>query len=163
MVHVPAPQYVRQWPSEHPRLQSPEGGQVSSQLPEEQSIVQGPALHADTQFPELQLHVFPGHCRAVRGVPVPGSATTGPPFGPPLPPGLLEPPHPAIRMREKPKPATNLFMTKLLPGKQAGTAHSHYRLDDPSRARNRSQPVVTRHALRSPITKTTASTTYATA
>jgi hypothetical protein len=77
-------------------VHGPVGGQVSSQLPDEHSIVHGVVLHEDWQFPEEQLHIPPGHCVGWRVAAVPGSAIAGPPFG--LPPGELivvplPPPH----------------------------------------------------------------------
>ena len=40
-------------------LQSPDGGQVSSQLPDEQSIMHGEEVQALWQLPDEQLHVPP--------------------------------------------------------------------------------------------------------
>jgi hypothetical protein len=99
-------------------------GHVSAQLPDEQSIVQGEELQDDSQFPDEQLHVLPEHETACRGVPVPGSATAGPPFGEVPPPGvLLDPPHATIIRTEKPKPTTSLCMTTTPPDKDGGNTH----------------------------------------
>jgi hypothetical protein len=93
-------------------------------LPEEQSIVHGVEVHDDSQFPEEQLHVPPEQDATCRGVPVPGSATAGPPFGEVPPPGaLLDPPHATIIRAETPKLATSLFMTKTPPDKVGGNTH----------------------------------------
>jgi hypothetical protein len=62
-------------------VQLPEGGHVSSQLPDEQSTVHGDVVHDPTQLPEEQLHVPAGHETLWRGTPVPGSDTAGPPLG----------------------------------------------------------------------------------
>jgi hypothetical protein len=74
-------------------------------------MVHGAELHDDSQFPSEQLHVVPEHDVACRGIPVPGSATAGPPFGEVPPPGvLLDPPHATASRSEKPKPTTSLCM-----------------------------------------------------
>jgi hypothetical protein len=65
-------------------VQLPDGGHVSSQLPPEQSMVHGAAPHELEQLPEEHAHVPPEHEAFERAVPVPGSATGGPPLGEPL-------------------------------------------------------------------------------
>jgi hypothetical protein len=77
-------------------VQGPDGGQVSSQLPDEQSALHGAVLHEAWQLPAEQLHIPPEQDVGWRVAVVPGSAIAGPPFG--LPPGelvvvLLPPPH----------------------------------------------------------------------
>jgi hypothetical protein len=100
---------VRQWPLEQSSVQSPLGGHVSSQLPAEQSIVQGGDVQAPVQFPDEQEQVPAEQVVLERGVPVPGSGTAGPPFGVPpslplpLPTVPLDPPHAAIERIEKAK------------------------------------------------------------
>ena len=105
-------------------MQAPDAGHVSAQLPEEQSIVHGAEVHDDSQFPEEQLHVPPEHDATCRGVPVPGSATAGPPFGEVPGPGeLFDPPHATIVRTEKPKLATSLCMTTTPPDEDGGNTH----------------------------------------
>jgi hypothetical protein len=101
MVQAPPPQYVRQCPLEQSRVQSPDDGHVSSQLPPEQSAVHGAAAHELEQLPEEHEHVPPEHAVFDRAVPVPGSATGGPPLGEPPPDVLPDPPpHAAIETTE---------------------------------------------------------------
>ncbi len=85
-------------------MHAPEAGQVSSQLPDEQSIVHGETSHALWQFPEEQAHIPPEHEVTWRAVPVPGSAIVGPPFGEPAPALLivpLDPPQATTQTRDK--------------------------------------------------------------
>jgi hypothetical protein len=77
-------------------VQSPVDGQVSSQLPAEQSAVHGDVLHDAAQLPDEQLQVPPVQGVLLRGVPVPGSTTAGPPLGVFVVEVLLEPLHAAI-------------------------------------------------------------------
>jgi hypothetical protein len=99
-LHVPVPQYVRQWPLEQSRVHAPEAGQVNSQLPAEQSVVQGAEAHDAVQLPEEQAQLPPVHEAVERDPGVPGSAMAGPPFGVPVVVEVLEPPHAVIT--EKP-------------------------------------------------------------
>lgn len=68
-------------------------------MPDEQSAVQGDAAQTLWQLPDEHAHIEPEQETLWRGVPVPGSATAGPPLGlppsAPLPMVLLEPPHAA--------------------------------------------------------------------
>lgn len=108
-------------------MQSPLGGQVSSHLPLEQSVVQGLALHATAQPPAEQLHMLPEHDTGGRDIPAPGSGTAGPPLGEPpsgdteSPPAslepeppmvLLDPPHAAIEMSQKTQQAMGIRKTR---------------------------------------------------
>jgi hypothetical protein len=77
-------------------VQAPVDGQVSSQLPAEQSAVHGDMLHEAAQLPDEQLQMPPVQEVLLRGVPVPGSATPGPPLGVVVVEVLLEPLHAAI-------------------------------------------------------------------
>jgi len=88
-------------------VQSPDAGQVSSQLPAEQSVVHGDVLHDALQLPDEHEHDPPEHGALERGVPVPGSGTEGPPFGLPPPPGPPppEPLHAMIMKEENAKQA----------------------------------------------------------
>jgi hypothetical protein len=97
-------------------VQSPDAGQVSSQLPAEQSIVHGGALHEPWQLPDEQPHIPPEQATSFRGAPVPGSETAGPPLGdaPPPPTVLLDPLHPTTTERmANPILTTTLRMTTL--------------------------------------------------
>jgi hypothetical protein len=67
-------------------VQSPVGGHTSSQLPEEQSIVQGDELQVLVQLPDEQEHVPPEQGPLARAPASPGSETAGPPLGVPPPP-----------------------------------------------------------------------------
>jgi hypothetical protein len=97
---------------------------VSWQLPDEQSIVHGVELHDDWQLPEEQLHALPEHATACRGVPVPGSATAGPPFGEVPPPGeLLDPPHATISRTKTPTLAMSLRMKTTPPDDEGGNTY----------------------------------------
>lgn len=82
-------------------MHEPLDGQVSSQLPAEQSAVHGDVLHDAAQLPDEQLQVPPVQEVLVRGVPVPGSAIAGPPLGALVVEVLLEPPHAAIVVSER--------------------------------------------------------------
>jgi hypothetical protein len=86
-------------------VQPPDCGQVSSQLPAEQSIVHGDELHDPVQLPDEHGHVPPEHETPEREEPVPGSETGGPPFGLPPPPPPPEPPQAMIMKDEKAKQA----------------------------------------------------------
>lgn len=86
-------------------MQSPLGGQVSSQLPAEQSIVHGGDAQTPVQFPAEQEQVPPEQVALERGMPVPGSGTAGPPFGVPPP---LDPPHAAMQRTTKAKSVPSL-------------------------------------------------------
>lgn len=77
-------------------MQAPEVGQVSSQLPAEQSVVQGEDAQAAVQLPDEQAHVPPVHGVVLREEAVPGSEIAGPPLGLPVVVVVLEPPHAAI-------------------------------------------------------------------
>jgi hypothetical protein len=86
-------------------VQAPEGGHVSSQLPEEQSIVHGAEEHEPVQLPDEHGHAPPEHDTPERGAPVPGSEMGGPPFGLPPPPPPPELPHAMTRKDDSAKQA----------------------------------------------------------
>ncbi len=91
-------------------MHAPVAGHVSSQLPAEQSAVQGDDVHDAVQLPDEQAHMPPEHETLERGVPVPGSETGGPPFGlvPPPPPPPPELPQATTRRDESAKQARYL-------------------------------------------------------
>ena len=74
-------------------MQAPDAGHASSQLPPEQSVVHGDEAHVALQLPDEHEHVVPEQEALLRPAAVPGSATGGPPLGPPDVVVLLEPPH----------------------------------------------------------------------
>lgn len=89
-------------------MQSPDDAHVSSQLPPEQSIVQGAVVHAPWQLPDEQAQLPPAQATLERGVPVPGSGTEGPPFGAPpstapTPAVVEEPPQAMIDIQRNEK------------------------------------------------------------
>jgi hypothetical protein len=92
----------------------PDAGQVSSQLPPEQSVVHGGVAQDALQLPEEQLQLPPVHEALLRAPPVPGSAMGGPPFGVPVVVEGLEPLQAATTDRAT-KPTYEERISALLP------------------------------------------------
>jgi hypothetical protein len=94
-------------------VQLPVAGQVSSQLPLEQSATHGEVLQDAVQLPAEQLQFPPEQSVGWRDAPVPGSAIAGPPLGDPaLVEEPLDPPHAAAKQMKKPKQVVNLSKMK---------------------------------------------------